>query len=349
MEIIGVNNQNTQQPIIAVSGNLDFGTVFVGQFVSSQFTIYNNGNSILNIDNINITNGFTVDWSGGYIAPQTSKNIKIIFKPSHSGSYNGRISVNSNAYQGNTNIEIIATAQEIPQKEPRISVSETLNFGNVNVGQIKEQSFSITNVGMGTLIINSINTPYGFTIIGNSYMNILAGKTEQVKVRFVPQENRNFQGTISVNSNAGNRNITVNGYGVQQSKEPRFSPQKGQYTNTIYQYGNSSCGIYNRGESPLLAKVKSYDSQRNMVTFTIKKNYGSFIGDTTLYVKRNSECADSYEQSISNVKGKYEVDITIALPSKNGSFTYIMTVTSVDKNRYTHRCHTAPIKVVWQN
>ena len=96
-----------------------------------------------------------------------------------------------------------------------ITVSGSLSFGGVVVGNITTGIMSIQNTGTGTLVISSINYPTGFS--GDwSGGSIAAGATQTVTVSFNPSLVQTYSGTISVSSNAtmGTNSIPCSGSGI---------------------------------------------------------------------------------------------------------------------------------------
>jgi hypothetical protein len=103
---------------------------------------------------------------------------------------------------------------------PRISLSADANliFGNTDIGRTTSLDMNITNPGSGTLTINSITVPTGFSTDWNQGL-IPAGQTQKIKVIFTPTQYQKYSGTIIVNSNAmmGTNTIDANAYGTYQN------------------------------------------------------------------------------------------------------------------------------------
>ncbi|MBL7778336.1 MAG: choice-of-anchor D domain-containing protein [Chitinophagales bacterium] len=87
------------QPTISVSpASIDFGSISVSSgAVTNNFTISNTGNASLNISSITVPTGYLLNWTSGTISAQGQKDIQISFDPSTATSYNGFITINSNA------------------------------------------------------------------------------------------------------------------------------------------------------------------------------------------------------------------------------------------------------------
>jgi hypothetical protein len=96
-------------PVIALSGNLAFGNVAVGQTATRILTISNSGNAPLNVSSITYPASFSGNWSSGAVAAGTSQNISVTFAPSAASNFSGNIVVTSNATSGTNTIAISGT------------------------------------------------------------------------------------------------------------------------------------------------------------------------------------------------------------------------------------------------
>jgi len=102
------NNDNPSQieilpvptRIIRLAGNLSFGSVQVGTNSQKTLTIYNDGNSTLNVSSISYPTGFGGNWNGGDISAGSQRNVTVTFSPTQAKSYSGTITVNSNKTSG---------------------------------------------------------------------------------------------------------------------------------------------------------------------------------------------------------------------------------------------------------
>jgi hypothetical protein len=96
-------------PVIALSGDLGFGNITVGQTATRTLTITNSGNAPLNVSSITYPAGFSGNWSTGAIAAGTSQNITVTFTPTAAQSYGGNITVHSDATSGANTIAVSGT------------------------------------------------------------------------------------------------------------------------------------------------------------------------------------------------------------------------------------------------
>ncbi len=85
---------------ISVVGNLDFGNVTVGQRISIQATITNDGDQSFTVSGIEAPSGYSVEPFTGEVAPTTSETILVMFEPTAESEFSGTLSVISDAAQG---------------------------------------------------------------------------------------------------------------------------------------------------------------------------------------------------------------------------------------------------------
>jgi hypothetical protein len=100
-----------------------------------------------------------------------------------------------------------------------ISLSGSLNFGNVNVGQSANLTFTISNTGNTTLTISGMTVNNGLSsVLGASWTggSIAAGSSQQVTLQFAPTAAQVYSGTLTVNGDftSGSNTLAVSGTGV---------------------------------------------------------------------------------------------------------------------------------------
>jgi hypothetical protein len=121
----------TQTRIIQLSGDLNFGTVNVGQSsVPKTLTIRNTGNSPLTVSGLTLPAGFIGNFNGT-VAANSSQTVNITFTPTAQGSFNVYGAVNANQTSGTIDFPLYGIAiQNQPQP-----ISDLINdefTGNLN-------------------------------------------------------------------------------------------------------------------------------------------------------------------------------------------------------------------------
>ncbi len=146
--------------------SIDYGDVYVGSPVTQQFSIHNEGSLALQ-GYIKTIEGYEVSVSSKSDSLQFSvsagntKTFNLTCNPVSSGLYNGNILIHSND-NDNPDTYLSVTANALYQ--PIISVNkDSLNFGNVVVGQFTSQNFTITNNG-DQVLTGSILPPTDFYV-----------------------------------------------------------------------------------------------------------------------------------------------------------------------------------------
>lgn len=232
--------------IISLSGNLNFGSVTVGNSSNRTLSIANNGTSALTVSSITYPSGFSGAWNGS-IPVGGSQNVTVTFSPTSATSYSGTVTVNSDATSGTNTIGASGNGSSAPT--PIISLSGDLAFGNIQVGTTGQRAMTIANIGNSDLTISSISYPAGFS--GAWSGSIPSGGSQNVTVTFDPTQTMSYSGTVTVNSNAtsGTNTISASGAGTTEPppdefwKSPTASGQNdNEWTNPNYAY--SSDGNY---------------------------------------------------------------------------------------------------------
>jgi C1A family cysteine protease len=136
-----------------------------------------------------------------------------------------------------------------------INITGTLNFGNINVGSTSNQQFTITNTGNTALNISSINAPTGYTLNWTSG-TIQSNGTQIISVTFNPTTTQNYNGSITVNSDAtgGTNTIQVTGTGTQVAQTRIISLSGNLSFGNVGVNSNSTLNftISNTGNSALV-------------------------------------------------------------------------------------------------
>ena len=118
-------------PVIGVSGNLAFGAVTTGATASATLTITNSGNATLTVTNITYPSGFSGPFSGA-IAAGSASNVTVTFAPVAVTTYNGTVTVNSDATSGTSTISASGTGKVAAVPTVTIStVASPVNGGTV--------------------------------------------------------------------------------------------------------------------------------------------------------------------------------------------------------------------------
>jgi hypothetical protein len=99
----------TPGAVIALSGNLAFGSVTVGTTTTATLTISNSGSSPLTVTNVTYPSGFSGNFTSGTIAAAASQAVTVSFTPTAATAYTGSVTVTGDQASGTNTIAINGT------------------------------------------------------------------------------------------------------------------------------------------------------------------------------------------------------------------------------------------------
>ena len=153
----------------------DFGSVDTGASASRIFTISNIGTADLVIKAVYLTGTNPYQFSmqndncsGATIAPSGSCTFNAVFSPTKEGALSALIGIGSDD-PDTPRLYIELTGTGIAVGIPDISASPaSMDYGDVNTGSSVSQTFTISNIGTGYLVIKAAyltgTNPYQFSI-----------------------------------------------------------------------------------------------------------------------------------------------------------------------------------------
>lgn len=193
----------------------DFGAVEVEQTINYSFKVTNEGGSDLEIDEFVLKGTNAADFSTSavpkVIKKEESYTFEITFAPLTEGEKKAILEITTNI--GKKEVKVTGIAK--PKPLPGVDLSETaLVFGNVEINQTKDATFTITNSGDADLEIT------GFEIKGTNAANfstsattetLAAGETKTITVVFEPTNVGEKTASLEVTTNAGVKAIALSG------------------------------------------------------------------------------------------------------------------------------------------
>ncbi len=196
----------------------DFEAVNVGESEDWTFTISNIGGSDLTVESVdtdgdgfedNIDEGFVLE-SGG------SQEVMVTFSPDAPGDFAGTVTIASDDEdEGEIVVDLAGTGFLDP---PNITLSaEAYDFEELLVGESDEWSFEIGNDGETDLVVESISVDGEFFSIDvENGFTLEPGEVEEVTVTFAPEDDGEFESTITIVSNDpdGDAHVMVVGSAV---------------------------------------------------------------------------------------------------------------------------------------
>ena len=105
---------------------------------------------------------------------------------------------------------------------PMINVDvRGVDFGEVTVNTKANKTVTISNDGDGTLLVTNVTSDNSAFTVDKTSFNVPPGGSTPLKISFLPTEAKNYSGTITIESNAGNVDITVSGVGKEAQVQPK--------------------------------------------------------------------------------------------------------------------------------
>jgi hypothetical protein len=111
-----------------------------------------------------------------------------------------------------------------------------IDFGQVEVGTVREETVTVTNSGTGDLRVNPAdasspgtdllddNAVFALTANAVQGATIAAGSNATLRVQFSPQTAGTFGATLTISSNAGTNPISILGEGTDPRERPQPPP-----------------------------------------------------------------------------------------------------------------------------
>ncbi|MFZ0821189.1 MAG: choice-of-anchor D domain-containing protein [Candidatus Acidiferrales bacterium] len=217
---IALTGTGTQPAITATPATVAFGNVIVGSPNSQTIQIKNTGNGTLTISQAAAAGtGYSISGltlPANIVAGGTT-TFNVTFAPNAAGAVSGSVSLTNNS--ATSPLVIPLTGTGVAATLILNSSTNTLAFGNVNVGSNSSLNVTLTNAGNSSVTVSSVTvTGTGYTTSGvNSGLAIAAGGTATLSVIFTPTSGTAVAGTVTIASNATNSpvSITMTGTGVQ--------------------------------------------------------------------------------------------------------------------------------------
>jgi len=198
--------------ILKFGNNLEFGSVKVGESVSRDLILYNEGNATLNISKLRfhqrIKAVYAGDWSGA-IEPGESQHISITFTPNEVKIYNGLVYVKSDRTNSGDYSRLLkgeGTPVDDTNCTKILKFGSHLKFGQVKVGENTTKEITLYNKGTCPLTIEKFRFHDRIKDVFNGDFSgiIEAGGSKTATITFTPTENKRYSGLVYVQSDRTN-------------------------------------------------------------------------------------------------------------------------------------------------
>jgi len=215
--VTGTGGSASPQIGVTPTETLDFGSVAVGSSTTQTFTVTNAGGGTLT-GAASTSTPYSIVSGGSYsLTAGQNQAITVRFSPTSGGAFFA--AVNFTGGRGATRA-VTGIGMAVP---PRISVTPpSSNFGRIAVGDDVTRTFTVTNIGGGTLT-GSASTSAPFSIASGGSYNLSAGEGQAVVVRFSPTSAGTFIRSVGFTGAAG-AGATLTGIAaLGTSSVPRMS------------------------------------------------------------------------------------------------------------------------------
>lgn len=221
---VGIDGSNVPRAVLSTT-ELDIGDVWIGNTGGKAFTISAGTSAGLTIEGIEFEDPRSID-DGFYLASPTdfpielgagqSVEVKVEFTPEDLGGAEARLVITSNDESDPfKQVEIMASATEAPVA---VISASSVDFGDVNVGSTRQESFKIAGGSSGRLEIASIRLKDESVAANFRVLNLPPdtafplklnqGQEFTVNVEFAPQTGGSVQTTLTIATNDPQRPTT---------------------------------------------------------------------------------------------------------------------------------------------
>jgi probable HAF family extracellular repeat protein len=187
--------------------------------------------------------------------------------------------VGSGIHNGVGHAFLLTPIDTPPPPQPILSVTPTsLDFDTIAVGSSKDLDLTVQNTGGGTLE-GSCSTDAPFSLPDGCSFSVLAGQSQEVKVRFSPTAAGIFMGEVNFTSNGGTASPTIIG-----TAEPALVPAVA-LSSTRLTFGDQTIGSTSAPQTVTLTSSGTADLVLGILSLE-----GANPSD---YVLSNNTCASA--------------------------------------------------------
>lgn len=207
--------------LVVAPAVIDFGNVTLNDTQTQELTLRNDGDGRLTVNAIAFTAGGDVGFAivegpseAFEIVPGGEAMVVVSFTPGAEGLVNGNLQIASDAENAAVlDVPLRGTGTAQPIALIGVEPANEVNFNNVEVGNTRSVTMTITNHGDADLTLDRVSVPEGaeagFAINGGPIGNVVLapGDTLEVMVSFTPVAGGIATGLFQAASNANNEPV----------------------------------------------------------------------------------------------------------------------------------------------
>jgi hypothetical protein len=196
--------------LVARPGSLAFGNVAIAGDSARTMTLVNTGNTVITISRLSLSGrGFAMSQVATPLKLSAGRSISFTarFAPGTTGVVTGSITITSNASDRSLIIGL-SGAGVLGRLSP---TPASASFGNVAMGTNDSKAVRLSNTGTSSLTISRVSVSgKGFSMskVATPF-KLLAGQSVSLEAHFAPETTGEATGSIVIDSNAPDPNLTI--------------------------------------------------------------------------------------------------------------------------------------------
>jgi hypothetical protein len=278
--------------------HIDFGAVLLGAHRDTTFTVTNTGTTPIDGALGDTSSQFILTGQAGlYLSPGQTGSYSLRFAPTRAGA----VSVSINLADVGT-LPVTGTGQTPPILACSVNPT-TIDFGTVNVGQVVDRTFTLTNLSTSSMTGSLTDTSTIFTVPGSTSYSLAPNESATFIVRYTPIAAGPRGATIRTGQ-AGCPSVGCSAIAAQPCAVNPTSVDFGDVA--VSQYKDTTFTIANVGNSVLAGSISIPCPALNLVgspasyslnpgqsaAFTLRYAPISGSGGVDCFIQTGTGCSD---------------------------------------------------------
>ncbi len=225
-DVVAHFSEEETAPVISIDPEeVIFGEGVIGSVHAQNLHVYNLGNQVLEIttldlagDEVFFLNEDLPVLDGLFIDPGEGKQVELFFQPEEEEQYAAMLTIISND-PDHDEMTVPVSGEGVLETAIIKLFPDTMDFGNVNVGAVSENTLLVTNEGNLPLNISEIHSAHdAFDVSGADLpLELDPGESKELTATFYPDGGGTYSEEAVFHSDAGNAPeavLKLIGYGV---------------------------------------------------------------------------------------------------------------------------------------